>query len=62
MLFRSQHIRTLNIGPEDLQGQEDIRYFLFPCDPFHYDGKLPRIRTVCTAYDAGDAVITQEEF
>ena len=58
----TQHIRTLNIGPEDLHGQEDIRYFLFPCDPFPYDGKLPRIRTVCTAYDAGDAVITQEEF
>lgn len=57
----TQHIRTLEIGPEDLREQDGARYFLFPCEPFPYDGKLPRVRTVLTAHDAGGSVIIQEE-
>ncbi len=53
----AQHIRTLEIGPEDLLEQDGERYFLLPCTPFSYDTHLPRIYAVVTAYNAVSAII-----
>ena len=57
----TQHIRTMEIGPEDLLEQDGERYFLLPCEPVSYDAHLPRIYAVVTAYDADGVIISQKE-
>ena len=57
----TQHIRTMEIGPEDLLEQDGERYFLLPCEPVSYDAHLPRVCAVVTAYDAAGTVISRKE-
>ena len=58
---KAEHIRTMEVGPEDLHQQEGNRYFLIPCEPFSYEAHLPRIYAVVTAYDAAGTVISRKE-